>query len=337
MDLHVLDLATASRFAETALGHVTREYPHKADHVMDSEADVYTPRNVHPIFFGSFDWHSCVHGHWVLARVLRMHPAVPQAGAVQSLFRSQFQAGKVQVERDYLARSSSRNFEQPYGWAWFLMLIAEVRRIPGLEARSWTETLEPLTVIMVERLKAYLLRLTYPVRCGTHTNTAFALVLAAEYAQVVADDDLQQLLRDRTLHWFGGDKDAPGWEPSGEDFLSPTLLEAEAMRRLAPPELFGPWFQAFLPRIACCEPASLFSPAYVSDRNDGKIGHLDGLNLSRGWCLRLLASDTSLGTSGRAALLNAAQTHIEAVGAQRPRTYMSEHWLASFALLAATV
>ena len=303
---------------------------------MDSEADVYTPRSVHPIFFGSFDWHSCVHGYWLLARLLRLFPALPQAPAITALFELQFQANKVQKERDYLARPSSRNFEQPYGWAWFLMLAAELRRDNTGGASRWLEALAPLRIAILERLEAYLLRLTYPVRYGTHTNTAFALVMAAEYAEIFSDVDLRQLLMERTLHWFGADGSAPAWEPSGEDFVSPTLLEAEAMRRLAPSQLFLPWLRAFLPGISSGEPKTLFTPAYVSDREDGKIGHLDGLNLSRAWCLRLLSSGLPPESSERAALLAAAHTHYRAAHDHLTSNYMSEHWLASFALLALT-
>lgn len=332
-----LDAATASRFAEIALGHVTREYPHKIDHVMTSQTDVYTPRSVHPLFFGSFDWHSCVHGYWLLARVLRLYPALTQAGAINALFESQFDEAKVQVECDYLARPSSRSFEQPYGWAWFLMLAAELRQVPTGQATRWSEVLTPLRVSVLDRLKAYLSRLTYPVRCGTHTNTAFAVVLAAEYAEIFADPELGDLLRDRTLHWFGTDKNAPAWEPGGEDFLSPTLMEAEAMRRLAPGPLFTDWFKAFLPELASGMPKTLFTPALVSDREDGKIGHLDGLNLSRAWCLSLLSRTAPLGSSDHTALTAAAQAHYEASSSALTANYMSEHWLTSFALLALTV
>ncbi|MFT3978316.1 MAG: DUF2891 family protein, partial [Sphingomonas bacterium] len=216
----ILDSARAARFARIALGHVTREYPHKADHVMTGEADVYTPRAVHPIFYGSFDWHSCVHGYWLLARVRRLFPDLPEAAAIDALFADAFTPGKVEAERAYLDRPASRGFERPYGWAWLLMLAEELR----LAESPHGETLRPLAEAFVQRFRDFLPLLTYPVRAGTHANTAFALVLAARYA----DEGLRALLAERARDWFGADRDAQAWEPSGDDFLSPTLMEASA-------------------------------------------------------------------------------------------------------------
>lgn len=317
----------AARFARIALGHVTRDYPHKADHVMTGDADAYIPRVVHPIFFGSFDWHSCVHGYWLLARVRRLFPDGAEAGAIDALFADAFTPDKVEAERAYLDRSASRGFERPYGWAWLLMLASELRVAGSVHA----DTLQPLADAFVARFRAHLPVLTYPVRVGTHANTAFALVLADRYARVADDFALRVQLTSRARDWFGADRAAQAWEPSGEDFLSPVLMEALAMQRLLPPDEFAPWFSAFLPDLARGEPAPLLTPARVSDRSDGKIAHLDGLNLSRAWAMRALAKAT-----GSDVLEDAAERHLAAAIGEVAGDYMGEHWLASFALLALT-
>jgi hypothetical protein len=325
----MLTAELAGRFARIALGHVTREYPHKADHVMDGDDDVYRPRQVHPIFYGSFDWHSCVHGYWLLARVRRLFPELPEVAAIDTLFADAITPEKVAVERAYLARPSARGFERPYGWAWLLMLAGEFHRADAPEAA----TLQPLAGDFVGAYHRYLPLLTYPVRAGVHANTAFALVLAERYATIVGDTGLHALLVERARSWFGADRDAQPWEPSGEDFLSPVLIEALAMRRLLPAGDFAPWFHALLPGLAEGEPAALFHPARVSDRSDGKIAHLDGLNLSRAWALQAIAPALDA-TGPRDRLLAAADRHLEAALDQVAGDYMGEHWLASFALLA---
>ncbi|WP_413061559.1 DUF2891 domain-containing protein [Sphingomonas carotinifaciens] len=317
----------AACFARIALGHVTRDYPHKADHVMTGDADAYIPRVVHPIFFGSFDWHSCVHGYWLLARVRRLFPDGAEAGAIDALFADAFTPDKVEAERAYLDRPASRGFERPYGWAWLLMLAGELRVAGSVHA----DTLQPLADAFVARFRAYLPMLTYPVRIGTHANTAFALVLADRYARVVNDRALRGQLTSRARDWFGADRAAQAWEPSGEDFLSPVLIEALAMQRLLPPGEFAAWFSAFLPDLVRGEPAALLTPARVSDRSDGKIAHLDGLNLSRAWAMRALAKAT-----GSDVLEDAAVRHLAAAIGEVAGDYMGEHWLASFALLALT-
>ena len=322
-----LDPARAGQFARIALGHVTREYPHKADHVMTGDADAYIPRAIHPIFFGSFDWHSCVHGYWLLARVRRLFPGLPEAAAIDALFADAFTPAKVEAERAYLDRASARGFERPYGWAWLLMLAEELR----LAASPHAETLRPLADAFAQRFRDFLPLLTYPVRTGAHGSTAFALVLAARHA----DEGLRALLAERARDWFGADRDAQAWEPSGDDFLSPTLMEASAMAALMPRDAFGAWLAHFLPRLAAREPATLFTPAVVSDRSDGKIAHLDGLNLSRAWAFRLIA-DAIDAADVAAILRDAADRHLAAALDEVAGDYMGEHWLASFALLALT-
>ena len=307
-----LDAQLASRMAEIALGHVAREYPHKLDHVLESDADALPPRVLHPIFFGSFDWHSCVHGWWTLLTLHRLFPDAEIASVADDTFTDD----KVAAELAYLERPLSRGFERPYGWAWLLYLHLEATR----HSRAWAEKLEPLARAFAKRLTDYLEILTYPIRVGTHFNTAFALILSLEWADEF-DAGLAAQIRDRSRHWLGADRDCQAWEPGGDEFLSPALIEALCMKRTHP-ALFPIWFEQFLPRVARREPATLFEPAIVSDRSDGKIAHIDGLNLSRAWCWR------SLGFPEH------ADVHLAAAMPHLSGDYMGEHWLQSFALLA---
>ena len=324
----------ASSFTHIALGHVTREYPHKLDHVLAGDTDALGPRALHPMFFGSFDWHSCVHGYWMLARCLRRFPDRAECADVRALFDATFTDAKVEAECAYLRRPESRGFERPYGWAWLLMLAAELKRFDTEDGRRWSAALQPLADAFVQRFIAFLPLATYPVRAGVHSNTAFALALADEYADVSGDEDLRRLLRSCGRRWYGGDHDCQAWEPSQDEFLSSALTEAEAMRRLLDAEAFAPWLSAFLPRIARREPATLFTPATVSDRSDGKIAHLDGLNLSRAWCWRGIAKALPEGDPVRAIALETADAHLQSALPHVAGDYMGEHWLASFALLA---
>jgi hypothetical protein len=323
--------STASRFAKIALGHLTREYPNKLDHVMGGPDDVRSPRDLHPIFYGSFDWHSCVHGYWLLATLLRLRPEMPEAATIVALFDDAFTPDKVGVETAYLGRPESRGFERPYGWAWSLMLQAELLRHKD---RAWAATHAPLAAAFRQRFESFLPIADYPVRTGTHFNTAFALVLATEYSVMTDDQGFFDLLQNRALLWYGQDAACQGWEPSGDDFLSPALIEAEAMRRLLPRESFDSWFPRFLPDLADKQPVTLFSPARVSDRSDGKIAHLDGLNLSRAWCWRLLAAAMPEEDPAKPLAINAALNHLAAAIPHIAGDYMGEHWLATFALLA---
>ncbi|PIB91691.1 DUF2891 domain-containing protein [Caulobacter sp. FWC2] len=323
--------STASRFAKIALGHLTREYPNKLDHVMADAGDVRSPRDLHPIFYGSFDWHSCVHGYWLLATLLRLRPEMPEAETIIALFDDAFTSEKVEVETAYLARPESRGFERPYGWAWSLMLQAELLRHKD---RPWAATHTPLAAAFRQRFESFLPIADYPVRTGTHFNTAFALVLATEYAVMTDNQGFFDLLQNRAILWYGQDAACQAWEPSGDDFLSPALIEAEAMRRLLPRESFDTWFPRFLPDLAQKQPTTLFSPARVSDRSDGKIAHLDGLNLSRAWCWRLLAAAMPEEDPAKPLAINAALNHLAAAIPHIAGDYMGEHWLATFALLA---
>ncbi len=329
---HRLTPQIAARFARIALGHVEREYPNKLDHVLTGPDDAQGPRALHPVFYGSFDWHSCVHGHWLAARVLNLDPEGAAADDIRALLARQFTPGKVGGELAYLDRPSSAGFERPYGAAWLLKLQAELAS--GAETQVWAEALRPLAEVFAARLKTYLPKLTYPIRAGTHANSAFALALAGDYAKACGDDDLARLIASRAEAWFSDDADCQAWEPSGDDFLSSALMEAELMRRVLTKGEFGSWFRRFLPRLADREPATLFRPALVSDPTDGKIAHLDGVNLSRAWCMRGLASTLEAGDPRRPVLEAAAEDHLSASLKAVEGDYMGEHWLASFALLA---
>lgn len=329
-----LDTTLASKFASLALGHVTREYPNKLEHVMGSAADVKNPRALHPIFYGSYDWHSCVHGYWLLARLFDQFPDMPEARAIQSLIDAHFTKENIAAEVAYLARPEARGFERPYGWAWLLALSAQLHSMQTASGRQWAETFAPLAAVFVERFMDFLPKATYPLRVGTHFNTAFALSLAIDYARQTGTQHFEALIVATARRWYLQDADAQAWEPGGDEFLSSTLMEAELMRRVLPDAEFASWFSAFLPRLALREPATLFTPATVSDRSDGKLAHLDGLNLSRAWCQRSLARSMAPDDPRTAILAASAGEHIAAGLAHVAGDYMGEHWLATFALLA---
>ncbi len=322
---HSLTPEAANRFAEIALGHVAREYPHKLDQVLEGAEDLLGPRDLHPIFFGSFDWHSCVHGYWLLLRTRRLFPALPVAPRVEALLDEMLTPAKAAGELAYLDRAYSGGFERPYGWAWLLALHAEAQR----HGSDWGEALAPLAAAFAERFKSYLPRLTYPIRVGTHFNTAFAMILALDWAEA-NDAALAALIRARANDYYAGDRGCQAWEPGGDEFLSSALTEALLMRRTAGD--FAAWFGAFLPDLAARRPETLFTPAFVSDRSDGKIAHLDGLNLSRAWCWRGIAD--SLDPELAALARTAAEAHLDASLPHVAGDYMGEHWLATFALLA---
>ncbi len=323
----------ASRFARTALGHVDREWPNKLDHVMAGAKDVQPPRALHPVFYGSFDWHSCVHGYWLLARLYRCFPTLPETPRIRALFDTQLTVKKIATEIAYLDRPESRGFERPYGWALALMLAGELARHESEEGRSWSGAVKLLGEALVRRFQSFLPLATYPVRAGVHSNTAFALLLALDYAGGAGDAALATLCCRKALTWYAHDKNCQAWEPSQDEFLSPALVEAACMSRVLDRQSFDGWFSEFLPRAGQGEPATLFAPASVSDRTDGKIAHLDGLNLSRAWCWKLILS------AHDEALLyphahRAIEAHLESALAHVTGDYMGEHWLATFALLA---
>jgi hypothetical protein len=324
----------AARLARIALGHVAREYPNVLVHAVRGPEELGTPRALHPIFYGSYDWHSCVHGYWLLATLLRLHPNLPEAADIRARFDDAFSEAAVAGEVAYLARPTSTGFERPYGWSWLLALAEELRRHDTADGRRWAAILGPLTQVFAARFKAFLPKADYPVRAGVHSNTAFALALAVDYARGAGDTDLAGLIEAKAAAWYAADADCQAWEPSGDDFLSPALIEAELMRRILAQDAFRAWFAGFLPRAAQRQPATLFHPARVSDRADGKIAHLDGLNLSRAWCWRGIASGLAADEPARAVALATADTHLTASLPHVAGDYMGEHWLGSFALLA---
>ncbi|MEH3086350.1 MAG: DUF2891 domain-containing protein [Xylophilus ampelinus] len=328
-----LDADRAERFAGIALGHVRRAYPYQVAHVLAGPDDALPPHRLHPVFHGSYDWHSCVHAHWMLARLLRRFPGLPSAPRIRAWLDAQFVPERVAGECAYFDAPGRAGFARPYGWAWLLALSAELRR--HREAPRWAEALAPLAGRVADRLRGFLPRMDYPVRTGAHGNTAFALALAQEHAAAEEDAALGALLQATALRWYGGDTDCPAWgEPDGDSFLSPALVEAECMRRLLPRPDFLRWLDRFLPRWGAGEPAALFAPVQVGDRSDGKIAHLDGLQLSRAWCWRGIAQALGPGDPRRSRIAATVAAHLAAGLPHVAGNYMGEHWLASFAVLA---
>ncbi len=290
-ELPNLTPSLAASFADIALANVVREFPGKMDHVMGSADDVRPPRELHPAFYGSFDWHSCVHMHWLLARVRRLVPGLPRRAAIDALFDTHLTPSNIAAECAYLARPESRGFERTYGWAWLLELASELRRGADAGSQRWSATLQPLADAFVGRYMDYLPRQHHPLRAGVHPNSAFGLLFALDYARIAGASALEALCVERAHAWYARDRDAPAaWEPSGTDFLSPVLIEAELMRRVLAPADFATWLGGFPPGLDRREPGTLFTPAEVADRSDPFIVHLDGLNFSRAWCLRGIAS-----------------------------------------------
>ena len=331
------DAAFATRFARLALDNVVREYPNKQDHVITAADDVQRSRRLHPAFYGSFDWHSCVHMHWLLARLRRLHPTLAERAAIDACFDAHLTPANVAGELAYLARPEAASFERTYGWAWLLKLAGEFLR-SGPAARRWADALAPLATAFVARFLDYLPRAQYPWRYGLHANSAFALALALDYARTAGTVALEAACSAKARAWFGADRDAPArWEPSGADFLSPALMEAELMRRVLGPAEYDGWLAGFLPGFAAGAPAALFTPVDVSDRSDGHLVHLDGLNLSRAWCLRGVAAALPATDARRPVAIAAAAAHLAAGRAGLDSgNYVGAHWLATFALLAAT-
>ncbi|HEY3599992.1 MAG TPA: DUF2891 domain-containing protein [Paraburkholderia sp.] len=329
-----LNSSIASKFACLALAHLTREYPNNLTHALVGPQDVQSPRALHPVFYGSYDWHSCVHGYWLLLHLVDRFPDLPEAARIVAVVDEHFTDANVAAERAYLDLAHNRGFERPYGWAWLLALAAQIESLNLPQAARWTKTIAPLADAFAGRFEEFLPKATYPLRVGTHFNTAFALALALDFARSTSRKSLETLIVETTKRWYLNDASCQAWEPAGDEFLSPALMEAELMRRVLPPAVFVEWFTRFLPGLAAREPATLFEPATVTDRSDGKIAHLDGLNLSRAWCQRSLARALPEADARRVVLLEAAERHLERALAHVAGDYMGEHWLATFATLA---
>jgi hypothetical protein len=327
----MLSQSLASTFARLTLDHIGREYPHIAFEIQGTPGQALeTPAQRHPIFHGSYDWHSCVHGWWQLLYIRRLFPTINKAAAIEALGDAMLCPDKIAGEIGFLRRPSSAMFERPYGWAWALALHTEAARHSD---RQWASALTPLADVFAERFLAYLPKLTYPVRSGLHISTSFALILAYQWASA-HHAVLAALIRECASRWHGEDRDCQAWEPSSGDFLSPALTEALLMANVLSPAEFRHWFDRFLPRIAAGEPATLFTPVHVADRSDGMIVHLDGLNLSRAWCWRTIAKYLGPDHPTSAPAMDAADRHLAASLPHIEGDYMGEHWLATFALLA---
>lgn len=329
-----LSIDLAAGFAQAALANVTREYPRKLDHLLDAPHGDLTPRRIHPAFYGSYDWHSAVHMHWLLVRVLRLHPGLPQADAIAKVLDTHLSSGSIATEQTYFGGAGRRTFERPYGWAWVLELQAEALRLVKSrpDAKRWSDAVDPLARYLSGRMGEFLGLAAYPMRVGMHPNTAFACVLALDYARVAGDTGLAAAIDAAARKWFLRDRDAPlAYEPSLADFLSPTLVEAQLMREVLPRSDFAAWLGTFLPEGL----GPLASPPTVPDRTDAQLAHLDGLSLSRAWALQRIASALDESDSRRDEFNAVAERHLAAglpqvVGGD----YVGEHWLASFAALA---
>jgi len=332
-----LDPANAARYAQLALACIDRPWPYKSERVLASAESVRPPRADHPVFFGCFDWHSAAHGHWLLVRLARLYPDQPFAAEARAALAARFTAERFAGEVAFFQEPDQKLFERPYGWAWLLRLATELRTWDDPQAQAWVQQVAPLERAIVERLSAYLPKLSYPVRSGVHPNTAFALAFALDYARAAGDANLERLAVERSRAYYLADAACPvTYEPSGEDFFSPCLLEADLMRRVLPPAEFSAWLDRFLPGLrsgAAGGLGNLEHPAQVTDPTDGKIVHLDGLNLVRAWTMRGIASALPPADPRRARLLKLAAAHA-ASGLARVASghYEGEHWLASFAV-----
>ncbi len=332
------DVALAERFAGLALSCVHREYPNKIAHVLASDADVRPPRELTPVFHGCYDWHSAVHGHWLLARLARLYPEASFAAAAREALAQSFTADKVAAEVRYLDADGRATFERPYGLAWLLQLAAELREWDDPDAARWAATLEPLETRAAARIADWLPKLSYPIRVGEHSQTAFAFGLILDWARTRGDEAMATLVEGKVREFYLADRDCPlDYEPSGQDFLSPCLAEADLVRRvLAPPE-FAAWLGGFLPGLPLAASRPWIPPAVVTDRADGKLAHLDGLNLARAWMLEGIAHGLPDEDPRRAALGRAVAEHREAgLAAVTGEHYEGGHWLGTFAVYLVT-
>ncbi|GAA3547958.1 DUF2891 domain-containing protein [Amycolatopsis ultiminotia] len=328
----------AAAFAEVALANVVREYPHYEGHWHFEGATIPTPRQLHPCFYGSFDWHSCVEMFWVMVRLLRRHSAFAPAAEIRRTLEEHLTGEALAAEAASFAPEEQRTTQRPYGWSALLELTVEVSTWDDPDARRWSAPLRELGAVFVERYLEWLPKAAYPVRTGLHENDAFGLSRALPYADYLAghgDPRLRRVLAETATRWFGADRDYPGsWEPSGADFLSPALAEAELMARLLPTPEFSGWLHGFLPGIAEGMPRALFTPVAVTDPTDGLIAHLHGLNLHRAWCWRRLAESLSAGDERIPAIRAAVESHTSAsLPEVTGGAYAVQHFLVYYALL----
>lgn len=321
------------RFAKLALSCVHQEYPNKIAHVMTGDQDVAPPRELTPVFYGCFDWHSSVHGHWLLTRLLRLYPQAGFATDAEAALGRSFTAQRVAAEVRYVTHEQRASFERPYGVAWFLQLTAELREWDDPRARQWLLVLEPLETALANNMQTWLEKLAYPIRIGEHAQTAFAFGLFLDWARVAGRDDFSQLVARRSRDFYLADRNCPlSYEPSGHDFLSPCIAEADLMRRILSDAEFARWLTAFLPEIPTDGSTDWLAIGVVTDPGDGKLAHLDGLNISRAWMLEGIAAGLPENDQRRAALLGAAKVHkVSGLASVTGEHYEGGHWLGSFA------
>lgn len=329
-----LSPAVAADLTRIALGHTNQEYPDANAQVLNGPGDVaVSTRQLHPIFYGSADWHSCVHGYWLMSRLNRLYPDLPNRAAIVERLDQAFTPQKVAVEMAFWKRPYNDTFERPYGWVWLMKLAAELKLYQDPQGQRWAAAIEPMARDLGARLRVYLQRLPNPVRGGLHNNSAFTMALAVDYAEAFNDTALMDLMRRRTVEWYGLDVASTRSDYGGVDFLSPTIIEAEAMRRLLPAPAFRKWFDRFLPDLAKGEPKLVIEPGVVTDRSDPTLAHLDGVNLSRAWGMRNLARALPGDPRGKV-LADAAEAHLAASLGSIDGHYSGQHWLATYALLA---
>ncbi|HVN42452.1 MAG TPA: DUF2891 domain-containing protein [Steroidobacteraceae bacterium] len=333
-----LEPAAAERFARLALTCVHAEYPNKLSHTLQGDADVRPPRELTPAFYGCYDWHSSVHGHWLLARVAKTFPGTPLAEQARAALAQSLTSQHIAGELAYLRAPGRASFERPYGIAWLLTLAAELRTWDDPQAREWSAALRPLEAEAAQHIATWLPKLQYPIRIGEHNQTAFAFGLIRDWATVSGDPAMVTLIDEKSRQFYQRDRNCPiDYEPSGEDFLSPCLAEADLMRRELAPAPFAKWLSTFLPSIPRSGSAPWLAPGLVTDRSDPKLAHIDGLNLSRAWMLGGIANGLPPSDPRIAALRAAARTHAEAaLPAVTGEHYEGGHWLGTFAVYLTT-
>ena len=328
------DKALLERLARMALANIGREYPNHIQHLMDGDADAATPRALHPVFSGAYDWHSAVHNYWMLVRLLRLMPDGAFAAEARSLMARRLNATDVAKECRYFDDPRRASYERPYGLAWVLQLAAELKEWGHADGTRWRAALAPLEAVARERFNTWLPKLGYPIRSGEHSQTAFAFGLVHDWARSIGDAALLGLLESKCREFHLDDVHAPlAYEPGAQDFLSPALAEADLMRRFLPQADFAKWLARFMPQIAEDAAAAWLAPAVSRDPTDPKLAHLDGLNLSRAWMLEGIAAALPSIDGRRAALMASAVKHAEAgLAAIREEAYEGSHWLPSFAV-----
>ncbi len=325
----------ADHFATLALACVHQEYPYKPGDVLRSDIDILPPKSIHPSFYGCFDWHSAVHGHWMLVRLLKLYPDLSKKAEIKQALKQNLSKTNLQIEAAYFKEEGHKSFERTYGWAWLLKLCDELYSWDDPLGKELFQHIHPLALVIEELYTDFFPRQIYPIRTGEHPNTAFGMRLAWDYAQNQQRTELKEAISTAALRYFSEDQRCPGdWEPGGADFLSPCLEEADLMRRILSAEKFISWYDRFLPAI----PPSYLTPALVSDRTDGKLVHLDGLNLSRAWCMGGIMRALPSTHPHQAQWLRLSKSHLDAsIPNIASGNYEGEHWLASFAVYTLTV